>query len=168
MGLDMYLTAERYLSDFNPADKVAAQTIQSALQASFPPKIVSLEVAYWRKANHIHRWLVENCQEGRDECQKSDVSREQLQALYDLASRALAAPQTVGRAELPTQPGFFFGGTGYDDDYVDDLHDTCKQLERIFGIARIQGRKLCVLLSGQLVSTLESKGKNFLSRQITL
>ena len=29
-------------------------------------------VAYWRKANAIHSWFVENCQDGVDECQYSN------------------------------------------------------------------------------------------------
>ena len=30
---------------------------------------------------------------------------------------------------LPTQEGFFFGGTDYDESYIEDLKDTIKQLE---------------------------------------
>jgi hypothetical protein len=32
---------------------------------------------------------------------------------------------------LPTQEGFFFGCTDYDDGYIQDLEDTIKQLEPI-------------------------------------
>ena len=39
------------------------------------------EIGYWRKANAVHSWFVENCQDGIDECQLSEVSREDLEDL---------------------------------------------------------------------------------------
>src|SRR5690606_22029435 len=44
-------------------------------------KIVSIsqEVMYWRKANAIHKWFVENVQQGVDNCVEYFVSREDLQ-----------------------------------------------------------------------------------------
>jgi len=38
---------------------------------------------YWRKANHIHRWFVDNCQDGIDECQLSEVTRKDLNELLN-------------------------------------------------------------------------------------
>jgi len=52
-------------------------------------------VAYWRKANHIHNWFVRTVQDGQDECQRSYVSREQLQELVDLCRRVLNTVETV-------------------------------------------------------------------------
>lgn len=36
------------------------------------------EVAYWRKSNMIHKWFVENVQEGDDDCGYYEVSKEKL------------------------------------------------------------------------------------------
>ena len=39
------------------------------------------EVGYWRKANAIHRWFVDNVQNGEDDCGTYAVSKEQLEGL---------------------------------------------------------------------------------------
>lgn len=86
-----------------------------------------LEVAYWRKANAIHEWFVQTFQAGVDECQFSDpIGREGLAGLVERCKRILAGedPSTL----LPSKPGFFFGGTDYDESYRRDLEDTIAQL----------------------------------------
>ena len=45
---------------------------------------ISLGVGYWRKANHIHNWFVENIQGGKDNCDDYDVTMEELGKLYDI------------------------------------------------------------------------------------
>lgn len=35
---------------------------------------------------------------------------------------------------LPTQPGFFFGGTDYDEGYLEDLENTIKQIDRVLAL----------------------------------
>jgi len=39
------------------------------------------EVGYWRKANAIHKWFVDNVQNGEDDCQRYDVTPAQLTEL---------------------------------------------------------------------------------------
>lgn len=41
-------------------------------------------VGYWRKANHIHKWFVDNVQDGEDDCKEYRVSIEQLHKLRDI------------------------------------------------------------------------------------
>ena len=41
-------------------------------------------VGYWRKANHIHKWFVDNVQDGEDDCREYDVSIEQLHELRNI------------------------------------------------------------------------------------
>ena len=55
-----------------------------------PSGDVKFVVAYWRKANHIHQWFVENVQGGEDECKPHSVSREQLKELREMCLRVLA------------------------------------------------------------------------------
>ena len=80
MGLDMYLTASRYFWDFKDIDKQKAAKVAEL----FPEldgkrvKTIEVEVGYWRKANAIHNWFVQKCQEGVDECQKTWVSADNL------------------------------------------------------------------------------------------
>ena len=104
------------------------------------------EIAYWRKANHIHRWFVENVQDGIDECDIYEVTKEQLEELLDICIRVRDASKLehnpdgcerlikdpkIAMELLPTQSGFFFGGTGYDEYYLEDIRYTIKQLRKI-------------------------------------
>lgn len=93
----------------------------------------------WRKANGIHRWFVENVQDGRDECQQSYVSVEQLRELRDACEQVVFANDNDTRpvnevAEdvgLHSLQGFFFGGTEYDGYYLEDLRYTIRLINRL-------------------------------------
>jgi len=135
MGLDMFLEARRVLWVFDDGtgkDADAAAAIAAALpeMGYLRPQSVTVEAAYWRKANAIHKWFVDNCQNGRDECQHTYVERTKLQELLDLVNRVLDNP--VSAAELlPAQSGFFFGSTDYDEWYMQDLRYTKARLEML-------------------------------------
>lgn len=86
---------------------------------------VTVQAGYWRKANAIHAWFVKNVQGGVDECQTVRVEREQLALLRQACKDVLADP-TLAKELLPSQEGFFFGGTDYDEDYFDDIKHTIK------------------------------------------
>ena len=159
MGLDMYLNRKTYAASFpiyrkkldaegNPIPVEGGYEGQMKIEAvghgdAWPGitawpygiearrvKEVVEEVAYWRKANQIHHWFVVNVQDGEDECQESDVSREQLQELVDVC-REVLADHSKAEDLLPSAPGFFFGSTEYDDRYFQDVADTVEQLERV-------------------------------------
>ena len=131
MGLDMYLTAKRYVSDYNDADKV----LSTELMRHFPElsetqtiREVSVRVGYWRKANAIHKWFVTNVQKGTDDCNSYLVPREQLQELRDTCERVLAFRE-LATAQLPPASGFFFGNTDLDEWYYRDLEETIKIID---------------------------------------
>ena len=142
MGLDMYLTAERYLWSY-PEDGPDAK-IGDTIAALFPElasldakqdqrvKEISVQVGYWRKANQIHHWFVKNVQDGKDECQRAYVTAENLTELLGVVNAVLSASD-VGSAAmlLPTGSGFFFGSTEYDEWYFKDLEYTKALLESI-------------------------------------
>lgn len=171
MGLDMYLERASYVKNWEhmaPEERhqiVVRKNGQPRTDIR-PERISSIieEVAYWRKANAIHRWFVQNCQGGVDDCRRAHVRREQLQELVDLCKwvlnsvecvdadvnvgyqitaegmqpltepgKAVAQPQ-IAKELLPTQSGFFFGGTDYDQFYLKDLQDTIEQLEPCLAI----------------------------------
>lgn len=48
-------------------------------------------IGYWRKANAIHGWFVNECADGVDECQEIPVSREQLERLLAVTREVLAS-----------------------------------------------------------------------------
>lgn len=131
MGLDMYLTAKRYVSDYNDKD----QALSTELMRHFPEltatqtiQEVSVRVGYWRKANAIHKWFVENVQEGADDCNSYFVPREKLQELRDTCERVLAFRE-LATAQLPPSQGFFFGNTEVDEWYYRDLEETVKIID---------------------------------------
>ena len=89
---------------------------------------------YWRKANAIHRWFVDNAQGGVDDCNEYEVHPEVLADLVDRCSQVAADHSKAGDL-LPTQGGFFFGPTEYDDWYFDDIENTAKDLkERVMRV----------------------------------
>ena len=47
-------------------------------------KSTTEQVGYWRKANQIHSWFVENVQGGEDDCGSYEVTKEQLQTLLGI------------------------------------------------------------------------------------
>lgn len=54
------------------------------------------EVGYWRKANQIHNWFVENVQHGVDDCDYYDeVTQETLEDLLDVCKRVLDSCELV-------------------------------------------------------------------------
>lgn len=134
MGLDMYLKAERHLWSFNQDDNQIKTKIAQALGdvGDMEVSSVRIEALYWRKANAIHRWFVENVQNGIDQCQESYVERDKLQELLNTVNTVLQHPEQAAEL-LPAQEGFFFGSTNYDGYYWETLNDTKAGLETILG-----------------------------------
>jgi hypothetical protein len=130
MGLDMYLNAERFLWSYpeDGPDAQVAKTVKEMMPElagvdTAKVQTITAEVGYWRKANQIHNWFVKNVQDGVDECEPHDVSREQLIALRDTCQKVLD-DNTLADTLLPTGAGFFFGGTDYDEWYFKDVERT--------------------------------------------
>ena len=91
------------------------------------------EAAYWRKANAVHRWFVENVQNNEDECKPYVVTREQLEDLVEDCMLVLSNRDDIELIEqvLPTASGFFFGGTQYDDWYFENVSYTVDKLKEV-------------------------------------
>lgn len=47
------------------------------------------EIAYWRKANEIHKWFVDNVQNGENDCGSYILTKENLQDLLSLVTDVL-------------------------------------------------------------------------------
>jgi hypothetical protein len=124
MGLDMYLSAKRYIWD-KEGEGVEVNGVD--IPAPLKLKELGCRAAYWRKANQIHGWFVRNVQDGEDNCRPFDVTREDLEALIDVCRKVLANRELAAEL-LPPNEGFFFGGYEYDDDYFDELQDTVDEL----------------------------------------
>lgn len=149
MGLDMYLNKKHYVKNWehnkDEKFKVTVKLNDKKHPAINTKKVINIEeeVMYWRKANAIHNWFVENVQGGKDECQESYVDPTKLQELLDVCIEVSKASKivegqilntTVARAKLPVQGGFFFGGTEYDEWYLRDIKETIKILKKELSI----------------------------------
>lgn len=168
MGLDMYFSKRVYVKRWDHESEEKKYKVTVRRGGKVVPKrvldsnkisYVTEEVAYWRKANHIHKWFVDNVQDGEDDCKSYYVSDEQLRELVDKCKQVVAKAELVDgklhagtsyqdgkktemyvdgkiidnaeeiAAILPTREGFFFGSTDYDEWYLKDCQDTIEQLE---------------------------------------
>ena len=128
MGLDMYLYRRSYTRGIG-----AGSNKQVVFGVEIVPanvKYIIEEVAYWRKANAIHKWFVDNVQNGEDDCGEYFASREKLESLVQICKTLKEFPETA-KNYLPPQEGFFFGSTSIDDLYWEDIDDTIEQIERV-------------------------------------
>lgn len=166
MGLDMYLTKKVYIGanyEYNNITgvidlKKEGQPVQINLN-----KVTQIveEVGYWRKANQIHQWFVDNVQEGVDNCSEFYVSINQLEELLKLckevkeksilvdgdihngtSSKNGVTTQLIEKGKiiqnaseiadlLPVSGGFFFGSENYDEYYMNDIDHTIEMLEEV-------------------------------------
>lgn len=101
-----------------------------------PFRSIWTEIGYWRKANHIHKWLVDCVQDGEDACEKYEVTKSNLLDLKAVCEEVLSLK---GKDEekieeiLPTTSGFFFGGTEYDEYYFSDVEATIEIINNVLG-----------------------------------
>ena len=85
------------------------------------------QIGYFRKFNALHSYLCD-LDGGRDECQEILVSKKDLTDLLDTL-KAVDKNHVEAEDLLPTQDGFFFGGTEYDDWYFADVKDAIEMCE---------------------------------------
>ena len=97
---------------------------------------VDVCVMYWRKANAIHGWFVNELGGGVDECQQIHVTRDNLIDLRNLCFEAMSVPagstmEKHAEEVLPPTSGFFFGSSEIDDWYFEDLKQTIEGIDRV-------------------------------------
>jgi hypothetical protein len=143
MGLDMYLIKKTYVKNWdhmNPEQlhEITVRRNNSPVTQIKPERITHIieEMCYWRKANAIHDWFVQNCQNGEDDCREYYVYYEQLEKLVAIIAEILNAPagearDYLAKLNLPPSQGFFFGSDEIDDWYYTELERTMKELTNI-------------------------------------
>ena len=138
MGLDMYLSAKRYLykkDDDEIVNVIKAEQING--MGEMRPKAIVCEAMYWRKANAIHKWFVDHVQDGVDDCGEYEVYSGQLRELESLCLKVLAER---GKATelLPPCEGFFFGSKEIDDWYWEDLQNTADRIAKLLSTEGVE------------------------------
>jgi hypothetical protein len=168
MGLDMYLTKYIYVKNWDhmkPEEKHRVIVKKGGhIRRDIKPERISYvieEVGYWRKANQIHAWFVENCQDGADDSRLAYVAHKQLKELYSTCKKVWKSIELVdgqikngysykdgekvpimepgkiikdpktAQELLPTTSGFFFGSTEYDQWYAEDIKNTIEILRGV-------------------------------------
>ena len=140
MGLDCSLYAKIYIKEVKTKNIKFIQlwdkenkTLEIATD-----KLNKLEynVGYWRKANWIHKWFVDNVQVGEDDKREYLVSRNNLLKLKELCTKILIDKGNKKFAEevLPPKDGFWFGNTDTSNSdfwlhYFKTLEDAIKFID---------------------------------------
>lgn len=162
MGLDMYLTAKVYVGAkyravkqnyievadlYGGMDKDNADFKDCKLYPTSNISHISYDIGCWRKVNWIHKWFVDNVQDGNDDCEEYEVSSELLDKLDSTCRTILDKFCKVKNGKdrtalidyindkLPPQSGPFFGSTDPKDKdeldyYRDSLYDTLGIIKR--------------------------------------
>lgn len=86
------------------------------------------EFMYWSKANHIHNWMVQNIQNGVDDCKEYHLSWEKSEKLIQ-DIKAVLTDNNLAEKLLPRTSGFFFGSDEYNERYYFELERTLERLE---------------------------------------
>lgn len=157
MGLDMYLNVREYVNrsdGYGPSAVIRPEFDRIVSDANLDKFIkdervniygtnVSVTAAYWRKANQIHKWFVDNVQNGEDECREHYVSIEKLKELRGVCAEVLLNKDDKVFIEdiLPPQSGFFFGTEDIDDWYFEDVQYTYTRLGEIIDLLEDESSK---------------------------
>jgi hypothetical protein len=137
VGIEAVIPADEYKPAFAELDELVKERGKYSKWLS----IVD-DIGYWRKANAIHNFFVQECQDGIDECQLSMVSKDALEDLLDRCKRAMKLKKIYlndgiikdGQGLetfLPTTSGFFFGGTEFDEWYFQNIAETKKLITKV-------------------------------------
>lgn len=103
MGLDMYLNKKFYLWR-EQRDKLKKSGIKEFEGQEI--KELVMGAGYWRKANAIHGWFVDHCNDGDDDNGREYyVSEEDLRELLDTVNKVIKASKLV---KGKVQNGFQF------------------------------------------------------------
>jgi len=121
---------------------------------------VKEEAIYWRKANAIHNWFVNNVQDGIDDCGTHEVPFDDLKELLNICEHVLVLLENketkviqewagyknggkfyrdlkvyedcdVINELLPPTAGFFFGSDEIDEYYKEYVENTVNELKQL-------------------------------------
>ena len=123
MGLDMYVNI-RHKNTQNKLDayeaweqKYSYEEFQRLTEEQkeeyrnsepeYDDEMYGKELMYWRKANQIHNWFVQNCQGGVDDCERYAITVADLKKLKELCQKILTMTE-VKRELRPTYPNGWF------------------------------------------------------------
>ena len=135
MGLDMYLYKKHYVKNWdwmsdNERHTISVKKGKKKLDHIKPDRIcyVMEQVMEWRKFNALHKWFVDNVQEGVDDCKECFVDESDLKMLLETLTYVFDNKDSA-ETILPTAQGFFFGSDEIDEYYWEEVKSTIIQLK---------------------------------------
>jgi hypothetical protein len=86
MGLDMYLTAHKYL--YSDSDEEKGKEVAEILGINRTVRSVAFRAMQWRKCHMVNQWFIDRLDD-RDVLQECEIDREVLAELINQCTRAL-------------------------------------------------------------------------------
>jgi hypothetical protein len=150
MGLDMYLSKKTYVKQWShnkPEDQYEVSVKRGGVTyPNIKPERVSYiteEIMYWRKANQIHGWFVNNCEERVPDVKyekvlgilnKSETKTLQVVGGWKGGEQYMVDHEVYDATDeimelLPPTQGFFFGSDSIDQWYKETIVETIATLK---------------------------------------
>ena len=134
MGLDMYLSKKTYVKQWEhqtPENRYSVSVKKGGKTCkeikSRRISHIEEEIAYWRKANQIHGWFVNNTAEITPDI-RYNVTREDLENLLDTCKKVLKLLNKSKKSTKQVKSGWDSDGVIYDDVEVYDNVDEIMEL----------------------------------------
>lgn len=137
MGLDMYFyarkTTYKSFSKWDKPDRADETNYPEDLKTfsdyiydrnfKSVQTVISYQIGYFRKFNALHSYIVKTFADGIDNCQDIILYKEDVEKIKRVLDDVLNVHQQAEKAKeiLPTQSGYFFGGTDYDEYYFEEV-----------------------------------------------
>jgi hypothetical protein len=147
MGLDMYIN--RKVHGYRKDDGTLSPSLEDYKSDEFGcanSEWVETEVAYWRKANAIHNWFVNNVQDGQDECQESEIDTDTIKRLRELClyvfKRMKGMVLRVPKKDVEKYKEFYEGKEGFKQRITIDP-DNLDAIEKVTGYHVVSDHSIC-------------------------
>jgi hypothetical protein len=114
MGLDMYLTAHKYL--YSVADEEKGKEVAEILGINRSVRSVAFRAMQWRKCHLVNQWFIDRLDD-QDVLQECEIERSDLEELVNQCTRALKGETS------------FFDDNEVDDDFTYEMQITKDGIE---------------------------------------
>lgn len=146
MGLDMYLIASSYSSSVRKGGVKFPKELEQ-FKEDFNYCRKEYSIGYWRKFNALHSFIVNEFADGEDNCQRIYLNDEDIEKILNVLKEVkesfkdakiikqednyIVYENPTAKELLPTQEGFFFGSTEYDNYYLEDIDYSINLFEKV-------------------------------------
>ena len=100
------------------------------------------EIQYWRKVNWLRRWIVDHTDYANDnDCVPFVLTKENVEALIADCEKVIKN-KSQAPTIMPTQSGYFFGCTDYDEVYFDEIESVKEQFENVLNETDFEAQEI--------------------------